>query len=31
MKEKLEQIKADALSKIENSDTLEKLNEIRVN
>lgn len=31
MKEKLEQIKAEALSKIENSDTLEKLNEVRVN
>ena len=31
MKEKLEQIKAEALSKIESSDTLEKLNEIRVN
>ncbi len=30
MKEKLEQIKAEALSKIENSDALEKLNEIRV-
>ncbi len=31
MKEKLEQIKAEALSKIENSDALEKLNEVRVN
>lgn len=31
MKEKLEQIKAEALSKIENSDVLEKLNEVRVN
>jgi len=30
MKAKLEQIKAEALSKIENSDALEKLNEIRV-
>ena len=31
MKEKLEQIKAEALSKIENSNTLEALNEVRVN
>lgn len=30
MKEKLEQIKQNALAKIESSDTLEKLNEIRV-
>ena len=31
MKEKLEQIKADALKQIEASDALEKLNEVRVN
>ncbi len=31
MKEKLEQIKAEALKQIENSDALEKLNEIRIN
>ena len=31
MKEKLEQIKAQALNQIEKSDTLEKLNEIKVN
>lgn len=31
MKEKLEQIKTQALSQIENCDTLEKLNEIKVN
>lgn len=31
MKEKLEQIKADALKKIQDSDALDKLNEIRVN
>ena len=31
MKEKLEQIKAEALKQIESSDALDKLNEIRVN
>jgi len=31
MKEKLSQIKAEALKQIENSDALEKLNEIRIN
>ena len=31
MKEKLEQIKAEALRQIEASDALEKLNEVRVN
>ena len=31
MKEKLEQIKAEALRQIEGSDALEKLNEVRVN
>lgn len=31
MKEKLEQIKAEALKQIESSDALEKLNEIRIN
>lgn len=31
MKEKLNQIKAEALKQIENSDALEKLNEIRIN
>ena len=31
MKEKLEQIKAEALRQIESSDALEKLNEVRVN
>ena len=31
MKEKLEQIKAEALRQIEASDALEKLNEVKVN
>ena len=31
MKEKLEQIKAEALKQIQNSDALDKLNDIRVN
>ena len=31
MKEKLEQIKAEALRQIEASDALEKLNEVRIN
>ena len=31
MKEKLAKIKQDALTQIKNSDTLEKLNEVRVN
>ena len=31
MKEKLEQIKAEALRQIEASDALEKLNDVRVN
>lgn len=31
MKEKLEQIKAEALKQIEASDALEKLNEVRIN
>lgn len=31
MKEKLEQIKAQALAQIEASDALDKLNEVRVN
>ena len=31
MREKLEQIKAEALKQIQNSDALDKLNEIRVN
>lgn len=31
MKEKLEQIKAEALKQIEASDALEKLNEVKVN
>ena len=30
MKERLEQIKAEALKQIQNSDALDKLNEIRV-
>ncbi len=31
MKSKLEQIKAEALEQIKNSDALEKLNDVRVN